>query len=190
MAKSSTQTYLQPERFSTTAPVIAEDCIAVVEQLNHAAQYWPQSHVNVCCAPYLGLEAGAPAALTVAFPSLTDGWRTVLLFGIDIQLETQELTVGARARIGVGEEVELRVTVTPSLGLGTPLTALVLAFDDTDTAEVTGTIDVSGVAAGTERECHVQVEVQTTTATAEQSWLQSFRLEDSPLAALPDPVDE
>lgn len=193
MTKTSALTTLKPERFSTTAEIYADECAAVAEQLNYSAQYFPQQHLALSAGP-AAWESGSPAALAIYYPTLTGAWRTVVSFAIELQDETTELLVGAQSEIAAGEEVELRVTVTPELGIGTPLTAAVIAFDDGDNgAELTATIDVSSLGpsgAGSERECHVEIEVQTTNAEAGVSWLRSFRLEDAPLAVLPSPPDE
>lgn len=191
MAKTSTQSTLVPERFSTSAEIFEHECRAVVEQLNWTAQYVPQSHVSVLCAPS-GWETGAVAGLAIYWPSSEGVWRTVMEFGIALLEETQELLVGALASVvlGASDDLELRVTVTPDLGAGTPVSAT-LSFDDSDTDEVTGTIDVSGIAAA-DRDCWVKVELQTVNSIQPimLSYLRAFRLEDSPLASLPSPPDE
>lgn len=186
MAKTSALTTLQPERFSSQAEIYHGEAKAVVEMMNYAAQYFPQTHVNLCTAINEWDGAASTAGSYIFAPS-AEGTRTVLRFGIVLLEEAQDLIVGARVICGTGEEVDMHVTVTPDWGDGTPITTTISYDDTTNGAEQWVALDVSGVPYD-ELECLVTIELETVVSVGGQdSYMRTFRIEDSPLLSLPDP---
>lgn len=187
MTKTSALTTLQPERFSTQAEIYHGETKAVVEMMNYAAQFFTQTHVNMCAAPdeWAGSDSTHCAYVFAPGASTT---RRALRFGIVLLEETQELIVGARMHCATGEEIDLIVTVTPDFGDGTPIVGTISFDDSMNGAEHSTSIDVSGVPYN-ELECLVTVELENIVSAGgtTDSYLRTFRLEDQALSSLPDP---
>jgi hypothetical protein len=182
MAKTTTLATMSPLEFTAGVPVYYEDAKAVLEMLNWAFSYRPETHFSLCTADANYGGASELQTLEVLFPN-SSGWNHRLIAKIEVQADVQEIKVGARCWMDTGQEGQVRFTVGAAAA-----TTLTTFTNSTNGTEHTATIATSSTGTGA---IDVIIEINHTVGTGATSYLRDVRCENVRVAAanLADPPD-
>lgn len=184
MAKTATASTRPPWLFSSGREIIEEDAQEAVENLNYAAAENPITHISlVCGGQHWGDSGNEIVAHGIRFPSSGTSFVERYEFDIFVDVDTPSVRFAAECFFNASNTGEVRVTI------GGQQATLAFANSDNGNEKEITAINRSAMTLSSGW-AYCTVEIRRVTGAATDNELLNWRVEDSRITSLPDPVDE
>ena len=179
MSKPSAMATISPISLGVGAEVLADDLVDVIGQLNWSFQNRPRLHISAVVGANDWAAGGEVGTARIMIPASSSFGATALMFRIRVRPEVEEIEIGARTWFDPATSDAGEVEFTVGAAVAT------LVGDHSQNAdEIAQTITTATSGTGS---LLCSIRLRRTAGSSTTNFLRNIRVEDLPVATLPDP---